>query len=509
MEATPIISAKNISKRFLSTQALDGVTFNIKPGEVHALVGENGAGKSTLVKIICGAYQSDTGEILLNGKAAAIKSPKDALNNGIAAIYQEFSLLQKMSVTSNLFIGREQTGILGIAKYKDMQAQAKRLCESVGLEVDVKKPVELLSTAEKQLLEIVKGIAFNAKVIFMDEPSAILTESEVENLFGIIKKLTEKRVAIVYISHRLEEIFKVADCVTVLKDGKHIITAPIGHFKSKEDVIRYMIGREISNDFYGKSEGHIVDKSKVVLSTKNLSGEKISGISFELYKGEILGFSGLVGAGRTEIVKLLYGADKKKNGKVYINGSPVEIKTPKHAIQNGIGFVPEDRALEGIILGHSIRANVSLAILDQLIKFGIIDFKEQKKIVQTYVESMGIKLPSINTLAAKLSGGNQQKAIVAKWLATESKILIMDEPTRGIDVGAKADIYRILRRLADKGVSLIIVSSELPETLSICDRILVVREGKIASCISREEATEELVMLHATGQIKDNYESVR
>ncbi len=508
MGETPILYAEHISKRFDTTQALDDVTFEVMPGEVHALVGENGAGKSTLVKIICGAHHSDAGRILLNGKECVIKGPKDALNHGIASIYQEFSLLQDMSVTSNLFVGREKTTALGIIKTKEMQQQARELCRTIGLDIDEKQTVSSLSTAEKQMLEIVKGIAFHAKIIFMDEPSAILTESEVQNLFSIIRSLTKKGVTIVYISHRLKEIFEIADRVTVLKDGKHVITAPIEDFKTKEDIVRYMIGREIVSDYYSRSVKHQVNMKEQVLSVKNLSGEKVQNISFNLYKGEILGFSGLVGAGRTEIVKMLFGADKSNKGEIWIRGNAVEISSPKQAIKNGIGFIPEDRAMEGIILEHSIRSNISLAVLDRLVSRGFINFKKQKGLVQDYINRMAIKLTGQNTLARQLSGGNQQKAIVAKWLATESKILIMDEPTRGIDVGAKAEIYRILRSLADQGVSLIIVSSELPETLSLCDRVLVVREGKIVAEVSREAATEELIMLYATGQKKENYESV-
>ena len=507
MTAPATLIASNISKRFASTQALENVSFSVLPGEVHALVGENGAGKSTLVKIICGAHKCDQGEIIINGNKVAIECPKDALEMGIATMYQEFNLLPDLSVTANLFIGREKTGALNIMKFREMQKEAKKLCHEIGLNVDERTLVASLSTAEKQLLEIVKGIVFKARIIFMDEPSAILTESEVHNLFRIIRKLTAEGVSIVYISHRLEEIFEIADIVTVLKDGKHVITAPIENFKSKEDVVRYMIGREISEDFYGKRIDENVDHTSEILSVRGLNSSKIRNASFKLYKGEILGLAGLVGSGRTEIVRLLFGADKKDSGQLKIDNKEVEITSPQQAIKNGIGLIPEDRALQGIILDQTIRSNVSLAIFHKLIKFGIVDFKLQKEIVIGFVKKLGIKLSSIESMAKNLSGGNQQKAIIAKWLATQSQILIMDEPTRGIDVGAKAEIYRILRELAAQGVSLIVVSSELPEILSLCDRILVVRDGQIVSELSHEEATEELIMLYATGQKQFCYES--
>lgn len=494
-----ILEIKNISKHFGHIKALDNVSLEVNRGEIHALVGENGAGKSTLVKIICGAIKPDVGEILVEGKPVSISNPRDAFGLGIATMYQEFSLLQDMSIWENLFIGRENTREFGFLNIREMKKTAQELCAIVKLKKDVRTPVYFLSAAEKQLLEILKGIAFKAKIIFMDEPSATLTIEEVKYLFEIIRKLKDEGVSIVYISHRLGEIFEIADQVTILKDGRKVTSAPVNQFNNREDIVKLMVGRDIPEDFFGRKSFHAIDHNQSVLSVKNLNSEKVHDVSFNLYKGEILGFAGLVGAGRTEIMRLIFGADKKNSGQIKINNKLANITSPQIAIKNGLGLIPEERKTQGIFLEQSIKDNCSLSILNELSKFSFLNLKREREIVSNSVRQLGVKTDSIKSPVGSLSGGNQQKVVLAKWLANQKlNILILDEPTRGIDVGAKTEIYNILKNLAESGLSLIVVSSELNELLQICDRILVVRNGKIVADLSANEADEEKIMKYAT-----------
>ena len=499
MASEILLEARRIVKDFPSTRALDNVSFDVRRGEVHALVGENGAGKSTLVKIICGAYRPNAGSLWIEGREIKVHSPHDAFKIGVATVYQEFNLLPDLSVLANLYLGREETA-LGFLRKKHMARFARENCARVGLEVDERTPVAKLSMAEKQLLEIAKAIAFKAKVIFMDEPTAVLTEIETRKLFEVIRLLKAQGLSVVYISHRINELFEIADRVTVLKDGKHVVTSPIGDFKSGEDIVKLMIGRETSADYYGKAREKETSE-KVVLSVQGLAGGKVKDASLELHEGEILGLAGLVGSGRTEIIRLITGADKKRTGRISVGGHKVRINSPRDSIRNRIGYVPEDRALQGVILDWGIVPNLSLAALKSISSVGFVRTKEERSLVKDCIDRLRIKTAGLNVLIKGLSGGNQQKVAVAKWLATNSKILILDEPTRGIDVGAKADIYRILRQLSDEGISLIIVSSELQELLNLCDRIIVVRNGRIITSIPRRDATEEVIMMYATGQV--------
>jgi len=490
----PLLEVKGLTKTYGKTTALNNVNITFNKGEVHALVGENGAGKSTLIRSICGAILFDKGNIYFDGVPISIRTPFDAYQVGIATMYQEFNLLPDLTITENLFVGREYTANLGMLKKKAMQKETQALLDELMIPVSESAKVGNLPAAQKQMVEIMKGIKFNSKLIFMDEPSAILTETEVRMLFATIRKLTARGITIVYVSHRMAEIFEIAETISVLKDGKHIITAPLDHFKGKEDIVQYMIGRKIDKNYFAGDIKHEVDRTKEVLRVEHLKSDKINDVSFSLYKGEILGFAGLVGSGRSEIIRAIFGADEFKSGIVYIDGKRVIIKGPRTAIRNGIGYVPEERALQGIILDASIKTNISIVISNKICKCGFVQKRKQEKLVTEYVKKLNVMLSSIEVNARSLSGGNQQKVILAKWLATDSKILILDEPTRGVDVGAKSEIYRILAQIVANGISIIVVSSEMPEVINISDRILVVSNHRIVDEMLNNEATEERIM---------------
>ncbi len=496
--------AEGISKAFPGVQALDRVDFEAYAGEVMALVGENGAGKSTLVKILSGVYKRDSGRIYFEGKRVEIQDPYHAQLMGISTIHQELMVTPNQTVAQNIFLGREirRRGILGALGFVDkreMERRAKELLERVGADIPPDELVKNLSVAQRQLVEIAKALSFKAKVIIMDEPTSALGPEEVEKLFEVIKQLKEQGIAIVFISHRLEEVFRIADRITILRDGKLV-----GYMSREEatpdKVIYLMVNRPIG-DMFRKEE---VVRGEPILEVKNLSSDVVKNVSFTLYKGEILGIAGLVGSGRTELVRLIFGADPKKSGEILIEGKRVEINSPEDAVKLGIGLVPEDRQNQGLILKMSVRENIGITIIKKILKFlNFVDKIKLTRISEDFVRRLNIKTPSVFEKVLYLSGGNQQKVVLSKWLASEPKILILDEPTRGIDVGAKAEIHAIMSQLAKSGISIIMISSEMPEVLAMSDRILVMSEGKIVAEVPRREATQEKIMAYASGNIVD------
>jgi ribose transport system ATP-binding protein len=496
----PIIRMEGISKAFPGVQALDRVDFEAYSGEVMALVGENGAGKSTLMKILSGAYMKDTGRIYIDGKRVEIQNPYHAQLLGISTIYQELNVTPNQTVAQNIFLGREikRKGILGKLGFvdkKEMERRAKELLNRVGANIDPRELVKNLSVAQRQMVEIAKALSLEAKIIIMDEPTSALGPEEVEKLFEIIRQLKEQGIAIIFISHRLEEVFKIADRITILRDGK--LVGVMSKDEATFDKVIYLMVNRPLGDMFKKEE---VSKGKPILDVKNLKSEIIKDVSFTLYEGEILGIAGLVGSGRTELVRLIFGADPKISGEIYLNGEKVEIKSPEDAVKHGIGLVPEDRQNQGLILKMSVRENIGVTIIRKILKFlGFIDKNKLTEIAENFVKRLNIKTPSIFEKVLYLSGGNQQKVVLAKWLSSNPKILILDEPTRGIDVGAKAEIHAIMSQLAKIGIGIIMISSEIPELLAMSDRILVMSEGKVVAELPRSEATQEKIMAYASG----------
>ncbi len=494
-----VLEMKNITKIFPGVVALNNVNFLVKRGEVHALLGENGAGKSTLMKILAGTYLPDAGEIFIEGEKVVFTHPLDAIKNGIAVIYQELNLVPTMNAIDNVLLGHEVSKN-GFIREKEHKAEAKKWLDLVGRDIiqNYSVPVSQLSVAQQQMVEIAKALSLKAKILVMDEPSATLTDKELEKLFSIIKELKEKNVTIIYISHRLEEIFNVCDRATVLRDGNFINTVEVKEV-DKNKIISMMIGRDLKNTFPPKTN---VAKDKILLSVKNVNvGKKVKDASFDLYSGEILGVFGLVGSGRTELMRAVIGADRIDSGAVFLNGKKIVFRHPKESIKCGIGFATEDRKAQGLFLNMNVVSNISMACLEKFKKSGMIDSTLENKNAKKYVSELNIKTPSILKNVGELSGGNQQKVVLAKWLSTDSKVLILDEPTHGIDVGAKYEIYTLMNELAEKGFGIIMISSELPEILGMSDRIIVMHEGRITGQLNRQEATESKVMYYATGAV--------
>ena len=494
--ADNILEMRNISKAFPGVQALDNVFFKCEKGEVIALVGENGAGKSTLMKVLVGVYQPDKGEIILRGKRVKVANPREAQKLGISIIYQEFNLLPYLNVAENILLGREphRGPIMNVS---ELYSQADEWLKGLGIDLDPQTPVYKLSVAQQQMVEITKALSLNANLIIMDEPSSSLSGHELNSLFERIHLLQDKGITVIYISHRLDEIFEVADRVTVLKDGKLMGTLDC-KVTEKSTLIRMMVGRTLDETYPEKAE--IGVDRKEVFSVAGLSSEgKFQDINFKVHKGEVLGIAGLVGSGRTELAKAIFGAEPRDKGEIYLNGERVGIDTPNKAIKSGMGFVTEDRRKEGLVIGLSVRKNITLPSLSRIARLGFIDSKEERKKVKGLVRDLDIKTPSIDWEVEYLSGGNQQKVILAKWLTAMPQFIIFDEPTRGIDVGAKAEIYHLMRELAKKGITILMISSELPEILGMCDRILVMHEGRIAGELPSKKATEEEIMFLATG----------
>lgn len=489
-----VLELKNIEKRFPGVVALKDMHLELKKGEVHAVCGENGAGKSTLMKIITGVYHPDEGEMLLNGKKVVIKEPNEAYDKGIAIIYQETSLFPDMTVLENLFLGHEPVkkvlGVVNSIDYSSMKAKALEIFEKFGMKVDLNTTVSELGVASKQMVEIAKALTYDANILILDEPTAALTNKEVKALFELVKRLKSQGVSMLYISHRLDEIFEIADRVTVIRDGQHIETADVKDV-SHEQLISWMVGRKVEN-LYPKVETKIGD---VALKVRGLTqGKVLKGVDFELRYGEILGIAGLAGSGRTELSHAICGLTKPDSGEIILNGQVVTIKNYRQALDTGLVYVSEDRKDNGLVVPMSIKENTSLSLLRRISRFSFIDFKEEDRIGNKYMEQLSIKAPNIEFVVENLSGGNQQKVSVAKSLAASPKILIMDEPTRGVDVGAKAEIHRIISDLANSGLAVILISSDLPEVLGMSDRIYVMKNGTIAGEFKREEATQEKVL---------------
>ncbi len=490
-----LLRMRGIRKRFPGVVALDGVDLEVDRGEVHVLLGENGAGKSTLMKILAGACPMDAGEILLDGRAVEIRTPRQALGLGIATIYQELALVPELSVAENIVLGSEPVVGMGVIDRVALNRTASQVLEDLGSSIDPGTRVARLSLAEQQMVEVAKALSVEARVLVMDEPTSALTESEIERLFATIRPLKQRGVAVIYISHRLQEIAAVGDRVTVLRDGRHVATraaatAPL------PGLIRLMADRDLGEHFPKRTGS----PGEVLLAVEGLSrGRTLRGISFELRAGEVLGIAGLVGAGRTELARALFGVDGFDRGEVRVRGRCVRIRSPRDAIRLGLGFLSEDRKKEGLILSESVRANVSLPNLDRVSRLGLLDRVAEADLAVRFVDALRIKLAGIEQGARQLSGGNQQKVVLAKWLAREADILIFDEPTRGIDVAGKVEIYKLINQLTARGAAVLMISSELPEVLAMSDRILVMRAGSIVAELARGEADQETVLALALG----------
>ena len=505
----PIVQMKNITKRFPGVVALNKINFDVCPGEVHVLLGENGAGKSTLMKVLSGAYKPDEGSIVLNGKEYDRLTPHLSSEGGISIIYQELSVVNWLDIRENIFMGRlpmKKVGPVSVVDYATMNAKTKELLKKVNLShCTPTTNVGDLSISEKQMVEIAKSIAFNAKVIVMDEPTSSLTEDEVQKLFTIIRQLKAEGRGVVFISHKLSEISEIGDRITILKDGGYVGTYNVSDLTT-DDMIRMMVGREIKGTYQHLPEEHY-QFGDVMFSCKNLTRKDhlVENISFDLRKGEILGFSGLVGAGRSETMCAVYGAAPKISGDIFLNGKKLKIRNPYDALQNGIGMVTENRRETGFFQNFSNQRNISIARqlkesnLDGLI--GLTNESEEKKMADEQHEAIQIKWTSREQLTSQLSGGNQQKVILGKWMAANVKVLIFDEPTKGIDVGTKSEIYKLMRRLADNGIGVIVVSSEMPELLGLCDRIIIMANGRITGSYDIAEATEEKLAKAATSEM--------
>lgn len=493
-----ILTMKEIDKSFPGVHALDHVNFEVRKGEVHALMGENGAGKSTLMKVLTGIYTKDSGSITFEGKEVEFHNTRDAQDAGIVIVHQELNMLGHLTVAQNIFIGREFKKGIRIDD-KKMNEEAAKLFERLHIDIDPAETMSNLTVGKQQMCEIAKAISHEAKVIIFDEPSAALTEAEIEELFKIIRDLRKQNLGIVYISHRMDEIKVITDRVTVMRDGGYVGTL-ITNECTKDDIINMMVGRVIYED--PKTESSVPKDAPVVLKVEHLNaGRMVQDVSFELRKGEILGFSGLMGAGRTETARAIFGADPKSGGDIYINGQKVVINTPQDAVKCGIGYLSEDRKRYGIVVQKSVAENSTMASLENFVKGLFINKREENKISQDYVESLATKTPGVDQLVVNLSGGNQQKVVIAKWLIRNCDILIFDEPTRGIDVGAKNEIYKLMNRLAEEGKSIIMISSEMTEILRMSDRIVVMCEGKKTGEIDISEASQEIIMNMATRDI--------
>jgi len=483
-----ILELKNITKRFPGVLALNDVNFNLKRGEVHALVGENGAGKSTLIKIITGAHEPSEGQMILDGEVITKNDPTKSLKSGIAIIYQELNLLPSMSVMDNVFMGQEMTKKSRFLDKKKMLDICNDVIGQLGVEINPKSLIRDLSVAYQQLVEIAKVLFNDCKVLIMDEPTAPLTENEVEILFKIIRKLKEKGVSIVYISHKLDEVFQLSDRVTVIRDGEHISTMETAD-ATKEELIKLMIGRELGDQY----PPHSPEIGEPILQIEALTNERVKNVSLELKKGEILGIAGLVGSGRTEMARALFGADRKQAGIIKLNGDEIEIKSPLDAIKHGIGFITEDRKRQGLLLNQTIRLNMTFSSLSNE-KGAFINKKKETSLCEDLWQKLSVRGYSLLQKVVSLSGGNQQKVVLAKWLATNSEVLIFDEPTRSIDVGAKREIYTLMSQMVSEGRSIIMISSEMPELIGMSDRIIVFREGEIVGELTGDDISQERIL---------------
>jgi ABC-type sugar transport system ATPase subunit len=489
----------DIVKSFPGVRALDGVNFNLYPGEVHALMGENGAGKSTLIRVLAGAHRPDFGTIRLQGKPAKIDSPREAERAGISILYQEFNLIPTMTARENLFLGRERT-IAGFLMPNREYREALGLFKKLKVDVDPNARCSRLTIAQQQAVEIAKAMALDARILVMDEPTAVLTHQETKNLFRLIAELKTRGIGIVYVSHRMDEIFRLADRVTVLRDGRYVGTHPIGEL-NRAMLIEMMVGRKLESEF---PKQRIAIGEERLVATGLARGSAVKDVSLSIRRGEVLGLTGLVGAGRTEVARLIFGADRLDGGSIQLDGKRLDIRSPIDAIRNGICLITEDRKTQGLLLGRSCRENFSLPTLDRLSRLGFVLGRRERNSFGGYVKSLQIKIPGQEQTARNLSGGNQQKVVLAKWLASNSEVILFDEPTRGIDIGAKHEIYLLINRLAASGKAILMISSEMPEILGMSDRILVMREGRITGEITDVAgATQKQILKMAMGQNAD------
>ncbi len=497
MSDTPFVDMSGIHKSFSGNHVLRDITFQVQHGEVHALMGENGAGKSTLMKIMTGIYSRDSGIIKIDGEEVHFKHLKEAEDRGITVIHQELSIIPYLTVAENIFLGKEQTyGKTGILNKKQMVKKAQSILDDLG--VAFIQPNDIageLSIGQQQMVEIARSLSTNAEMIVMDEPTAALTDREIERLFAVVDSLKKKGVSIVYISHRMEEIFQICDRITVLRDGQYIGTEKIPE-TSFHEIVKMMVGRELGEQF-PERDTNIGD---VIFEVKNLSDDTFfKNVSFDVRRGEILGIAGLMGAGRSEIMEVIFGFKKKSSGTVTLDNKPLHIKHPREAIKAGIGFITEDRKSKGLLIDSTIRENIALTNMNKISKNGFINFSKEEQLINELIQKLQVRTTGGEQDVKSLSGGNQQKVVIAKWLGIDPKLLILDEPTRGVDVGAKKEIYTIMNELTQNGVSIIMISSELPEVIGVSDRIMVVHEGKVTGFLDRKEANQERIMTLATG----------
>lgn len=492
-----VLEVKNVTKTYPGVVALDNVSFDVEKGEILALIGENGAGKSTVIKTIAGAITPDFGTIIIDGKAYESLNPSTAKEAGIGVVYQELNLVPSLSIMENIFLGDRVGDSKIMPDFKEMKSRAEEIMTDLGVKIDVHTQVQMLSTAQMQIVEIAKAVVKNCKVLIMDEPSASIPMAEVQNMFRIVRRLKEKGVSVIYISHRLEELFELCDRVTVFRDGQFVITKKVADI-TKKDLIKYMIGRELTEKFPKRNAA----LGETVLEVKDLSGNGDFHINFFLKKGEILGLAGLVGAGRTELAKMLCGDVRPDSGEIIIKGKQMKAASAADGVEMGIGLVPEDRKLEGVFLNYTIEWNIPIMSMRKISKFGIVNRKEADRLTRTYVDTLVIKTPSVKQEVKNLSGGNQQKVVVAKVLAADNDILIFDEPTRGIDVGAKQEIYKLMNQLVEEGKSILMISSEMEELLGMSDRIIVLHEGRVSGQLEKEAFSQDRVLELASGIVE-------
>lgn len=490
-----LLEMKNITKEFPGVRALDGVSFTLKKGSVHALMGENGAGKSTLMKCLFGIYSVDSGEIYLDGDRVSFKSPNDALQNGVAMVHQELNQATKRNVMDNIWLGRYPTRLGFITSEREMYDKTKAIFDDLGIKTDPRRIMSTMSVAERQMAEIAKAVSYDARVIVLDEPTSSLSDREVEHLFAIIDKLKKRGCGMIYISHKMDEILRISDEITVMRDGKHIATEPSENM-TMDRIIKLMVGRELTEMYPKKTNS----PGEVILRVEGLSSRHnhVKDVSFNLRRGEIIGFAGLAGAGRTEVIENLFGISERESGKIFLDGKEIKNRDPREAIKNGFALITEERRATGIFGILDICENTTVSGLKKYLRFGLLSDRLRKEDTDWAIRSMNIKTASQKTQIKLLSGGNQQKVIIGRWLLTEPEILMLDEPTRGIDVGAKYEIYQLIDALAAKGKSIIVVSSELSELLGICDRIYVMSSGRIAGEVDAKETTQEEIMTLAS-----------
>jgi ribose transport system ATP-binding protein len=500
MSNTTFLNMEGISKNYPGVQALKGVNFEIAKGEIHALVGENGAGKSTLMKILTGAQLPDEGQIKLQQQPVKIDTPGVAQSLGISMIHQELSLIPYLTVGQNIFLGREPGGKLpGLVDWTTLYRQAQQLLDRLNVSVDARAEVQGLSIAQQQMVEVAKALSLQAGLIAMDEPTSALSERETDVLFEVMRGLKGQGVSIIFISHRLDEVFQIADRVTVLRDGQFIGTAPVTDL-DEGTVVQMMVGRQLAATIYQRQRPVDQAPQPVVLAVRDLSeGQELKGVNLTLHRGEILGLAGLVGAGRTALAETLFGLRPAVAGTIHLEGQPVALRSPSQAIRLGLGFVPEDRKLQGLFMNMAVRENIVVSDLNEVTRWGLVSFAKANRLAGEFVAKLGIRTPGVFQKVRNLSGGNQQKVIIARWLMLKPRILILDEPTRGIDVGAKGEIHALMHQLAESGVGILMISSELPEVLGISDRILVMHEGRVVREFNRAEATQAEIMVAATG----------